>query len=60
MRRRRLNGLCVPVKEIHKSIRMTEQVYSYIMQLDGDTFSGKFEKLVIEHVRLTGRAEIEQ
>lgn len=55
MRRRRLNGLYVPVKEIHKSVRMTEQIYDYIMQLDGDTFSGKFENLVTDHARLTCR-----
>lgn len=58
MRIRRLNGLCVPVKEIHKSLRMTEQVYNYVMQQDGDNFSDKLANLVIDHARLTGRAEI--
>lgn len=58
MRRRRLNGLYVPAKEIHKSIRMTEQIYSYIMQLDGANFSDKLANLVMDHARLTGRAEI--
>lgn len=58
MRRRRINGLYFPAKEIHKSIRMTEQVYSYIMQQDGDNFSDKLANLVIDHARLTGHAEI--
>lgn len=58
MRRRRLNGLCVPAKEIHKSIRMTEQVYSYIMQQDGANFSDKLANLVMDHARLISRAEI--
>lgn len=58
MRIRRLNGLCVPVKEIHKSLRMTEQVYIYIMQQDGDNFSDKFENLVMDHARLAGRMDI--
>lgn len=37
---------------------MTEQVYSYIMQQDGDNFSDKLANLVIDHARLTGHAEI--
>lgn len=58
MRRCRRHGLYVPVKEIHKSVRMTEQVYSYIMQQDGANFSDKLADLVMDHARLTGRAEI--
>lgn len=58
MRRRRLHGFYVPAKEIHKSIRMTEQVYSYIMQQDGANFSDKLANLVMDHTRLTGRMDI--
>lgn len=58
MRRCRRYGLYVPVKEIHKSIRMTEKVYNYVMQQDGDNFSDKLANLVMDHARLTGRADI--
>lgn len=60
MRRRRLNGLCVPAKEIHKSVRMTEESYNYIMQQDGANFSDKLANLVMDHARLTGCEEIER
>lgn len=53
-------GVCVPAKEIQKSVRMTEEVYSYIMQFDGDSFSDKFAKLVIDHAKLTGHSKIER
>ncbi len=60
MRRCRRFGLYIPAKEVQKSVRITEEVYSYIMQFDGDSFSDKFAKLVINHAKLTGHTEIDR
>ena len=41
-------------REIHKSVRMDERIYNYIMQFDGRNFTDKLENLVINHAELTG------
>lgn len=42
-------------REIHKSIRLDKRIYRYVMSMDGDDFTKKFENLVIDHAKMTDR-----
>ncbi len=42
-------------RNIHKSIRLDERIYRYVMSMDGDDFTKKFENLVIDHAKMTDR-----
>lgn len=44
-------------RDIHKSVRLDERVYRYIMECKGNDFPDKLENLVIDHAQLTGRSE---
>lgn len=54
--RKYVDGYVVNYKrEVHKSIRLDDRIYNYIMQLSGENFSDKLENLVIDHAKLTDR-----
>lgn len=54
--RKYVDGYVVNYKrEVHKSIRLDDRIYKYIMQLSGENFSDKLENLVIDHAKLTDR-----
>lgn len=56
MKRRCLGNYIVTFRrEIHKSIRLDERIYRYVMNMDGDDFTKKFENLVIDHAKMTDR-----
>lgn len=40
-------------RDVHKSVRMDDRIYRYIMKTDGSCFADKLENLVIEHAGLT-------
>lgn len=49
-RSKKLNGKWLSSsKSVQKSVRLTPEVYEYIMVLPGDNFSDKLENLVISH-----------
>lgn len=40
-------------RNVHKSVRMGDRIYKYIMRFEGSDFADKLENLVIHHARLT-------
>lgn len=45
-------------RDIHKSVRMDDRIYEYVMRQDGKNFSDKLENLVLDYARLTGHLDI--
>lgn len=48
---------CYFNREIQKSVRMDNDIFGYIMQIEGKHFSDRMENLVLDHARLTGHLD---
>lgn len=50
-------GFCYFNREIQKSVRMDNDIFVYIMQIEGKNFSDRLENFVLDHARLTGHLD---